>query len=90
MSAGAAKVETADGCFVAGPIEDRAHGEELIEGEFAVENVAAGETVGGFEVFGRDDLDAFDEAGEIRRVGGESFDDRVAEILAAGVPVPYL
>ena len=32
VSAGAAEEEVADGSLVAGPIEDGAHGEELIEG----------------------------------------------------------
>ncbi len=40
----------------------------LIERQFAVENVAAGETVLGFEVLRRDDLRGFDQA---RRNSGE-------------------
>src|SRR5580704_11548101 len=90
VRAGTAEEEATDGGFVARPIEDGAHGEELIEGKFAVENVAAGETVGGFEILGRDDLDAFDEARKIRRVSGEGLDDGVAEFLAMSIPVPFL
>ena len=48
MRGGAAEEEVADGSFVAGPVEDGAHGEELVEGQFAVEDVASGEAVGGF------------------------------------------
>src|SRR5580700_2692337 len=89
MSAGTGKKEAADGRFVASPIENRAHGEKLIEGEFAVEHVAARETVNRFEVMRSDDLHVFDEAGQILGVLRESFDYSVAEILAAGVPVRF-
>ena len=89
MRAGAAKKKAADGRFVTRPIQNGAHGEELIESELAVKNVAAGEAVGSFEILGGDDLDAFNQAGKIGRVRGESLDDGVAEFLAAGVPVPF-
>lgn len=85
----AAEIEAADGGFVARPIEDGTHREELVESEFAVENVAAGETVDGFEVERSNDLHVFDEAGEIGSVVGESFDDGVAKVFAAGIPVPF-
>ncbi len=90
MRAGAAEEKAADGRFVASPIENGAHGEKLVEGEFAMENVAAGEAVDRFEVERSDDLHVLHEAGKIGRVLGESFDDGVAEIFAAGVPVPFL
>src|SRR5690242_19832586 len=89
MRARAAKKEATDGRFVARPIENGTHSEKLIEGKLAMENVAAGETVGGFEIFGRDDLDAFDQAGKIRRIVGESSDDDGAEFPAAEVPIPF-
>jgi hypothetical protein len=87
MGAGAAQEKATDRSLVARPVENGAHGEELIERQLAVENVAAGETVGCFEILGGDDLDALDEAGKIGGVGGKSFDDGVAEFCAAGVPV---
>src|SRR5258708_17875440 len=89
MRAGAAKKKAADGGFVAGPIENGPHGERLMEGELAMKNVAAGETVGRFEILGRDDLHVFDEIGQVRRVSGESFDDGVSQVVAARVPVPF-
>src|SRR5690348_1477886 len=89
MRAGAAEKKATDGRFVAGPIEDRTHGEELIQGEFAVKDVAAGESVAGFEVVRSDDLHVFDEAREIGGVLSQSFDDGVAEIAAAGVPIGF-
>src|SRR5580692_9389858 len=89
MSAGTGKKEATDGRFVAGPIENRAHGEKLIEGQFAVEHVAAGETVNRFEVMRSDHLHVFDEAGQILGVLCESFYYGVAEVLAARVPVRF-
>ena len=89
MGAGTAEEEALDGRFVAGPVEDRAHGEQLIEGQLAVKNVAAGEAVFGFEVFGGDGLSALDEAGEIWRVIADGFDDGVGEVLAARIPIPF-
>src|SRR5258708_6688368 len=89
MRAGAAKKKAADRRFVPRPIENGAHGEKLIERELAMKNVAACETVGCFEILGSDDLNPFDEAGKIGHVRGESIDDGVGEILAAGVPVPF-
>src|SRR5258708_35121829 len=84
MRAGAAEKKAANGRLVARPIENGAHGEELIEREFAVKNVAAGEPVGSFEILRSDDLHGIDEIGQVRRVGGESFDDGVAQVVAAG------
>src|ERR1700756_5648894 len=63
MRAGAAKKKAADRRFVARPVENRPHGEELVKCELTMKNVAAGKTVTCFEVLGRDDLHAFDEAG---------------------------
>src|ERR1700686_3356918 len=67
MRAGAAKKKAADGRFVARPIENGTHGEKLIECELAMENVAAGEAVGSFEIKWRDDLHVLVEMGQIRR-----------------------
>ena len=68
MRAGAAQEEAADRGLVARPIEHRAHGEKLVEGEFAVKNVAAGEAVGGFEISRSDDLHGFDDSAKLGRV----------------------
>src|ERR1700722_8028662 len=89
MSAGTTEKQAADGRLVAGPIENRAHGEKRIKGEFAMENVAASETVNRFEVMRSDDLHVFDEAGQIVGVLRESFDYSVPEILPAGTPVRF-
>src|SRR6266853_3786320 len=90
MGAGATEKKPADGRSVARPIEDRSHGEKLIESKLAVENVAASETVGGFEILGRDDLDAFDQAGKIRGVRRERSNDSGAKFPTAGIPIAFL
>ena len=89
MRAGAAKKKAADGRFVTRPIQNGTHGKKLIESEFAVKNVAAGEAVGSFEIKRRDDLHVFDETGQIRRVSGQGFDNGAAQVVAARVPVPF-
>ena len=89
MRAGAAKKKAADGRFVTRPIENGTHGEKLIESELAMKNVASGEAVGSFEIKRRDDLHVFDEIGQIRRVSGQGFDNGVAQVVAARVPVPF-
>src|SRR5580704_1070445 len=90
MRSGAAEIKATDGGFVASPIENGAHGEKLVECEFAVKNVASGEAVNGLEIERSDDLRLFDEAGQIGGVLRESFDDGDAEISAARLPVSRL
>ena len=87
MGAGAAEEKSANGSGVAGEAEERAHGEKLVEGEFAVRDVAAGEAVGFFEVEGGDDAAGDDFRGQIGRVLGEGFDDGVGEGVAVGGPI---
>ncbi len=79
MRAGAAEEESANRSLVARPIEDGPHGEELIEREFAVEDVAAGEAVDGFKIARRDDLHRFDNLIEVGRIDGERFEDVFGE-----------
>jgi hypothetical protein len=87
VRAGAAEEESTDGRLVTGEAEERAHGEELVEGEFAVGDVAAGEAVIGFEVERSDDAAREDFRGKIGRVFGEGADDGVGEGIAAMIPV---
>src|SRR5580692_2092132 len=89
MRAGTAEIQPADGRFVAGPIQHGAHRKKLIKGELTVENMATCKTVNRFEVVRSDDLHMLNETGEIRSVLCESFDDRVAQIFAARVPVRF-
>src|SRR5580698_2208287 len=73
MRAGAAEEKSANRSFVTRPIENGAHGEELIESEFAVEDVATGETVNSFEIARRDDLHRFNDLIEVGRMDAERF-----------------
>src|SRR5262249_23249147 len=88
MRAGAAEEQPADRSFVARPIENGPHCEQLIECQFTVENMAASEAIGRFKVLWRDDLNALDEARKVRGVRRESLDDRVTKIPAEVIPIP--
>ena len=83
MRARAAEKKTAYGRLVARPIENRTHGEKLIQSEFAVKDVTAGEAVGGLEILRRDDLNALDQARQIGRISGESAQNRFGKTSAA-------
>src|SRR5215218_11497223 len=90
MVAGAAMVETEEGAAVVGVAEHRAGGEELVERERAVEDVAAGEPEDTLEVERRERLagdDAVLEAGSVALDGG---DHEVGDLLAMIVPGPSL
>src|SRR5580704_2279114 len=89
MRAGAAQEKPANWRFVARPIEDRAHGEKLIERQFAVENVATREAVTCFEIVRSDDLHVFDEAGKIGCVLRQCLDYGLAKITATRVPIIF-
>lgn len=82
MRSTAAEEKSANGRAIASAAQQRTHGEKLVEGEFAVSDVAAGEAVFLFEVEGSDDAAGEDFRREIRRVFGESFDDDVGERVA--------
>src|ERR1039458_2172892 len=90
MRAVSTQEQAIDWRFVARPVEQRAHGEELIESEFSVEDVASSEAVCFLEVFGRDDLVAEDGLGQIRRILGDGFHNRFTERLALSFPVAVL
>src|ERR1039458_2070500 len=90
MRAVSTQEQAIDWRFVARPVEQRAHGEELIESEFSVEDLASSEAVRFLEVFGRDDLVAEDGLGQIRRILGDGFHNRFTERLALSFPVAVL
>src|SRR5215471_18661746 len=86
MRAGSAEIEAADGRPVARPARHRAHEEELLEHQVAVEDVALGEAVGALEIERRQHLPGLDRARDVRRVTRDRPDDAVSELLAALVP----
>src|ERR1700744_5310248 len=73
MRAGAAEEQSANRSLIAGPIEHGTHGKKLIEREFAVEDVAAGEAVDRLEVARRNDLHRFDDLIEVGRMNADRF-----------------
>src|SRR5208282_425971 len=73
--------------LVTSPVEQWAHGEELIERKFAVKDVASGEAIGVFQIFRRDDLVAQDELRQIRRVLRDRLYDGFTECFTLALPV---
>src|SRR6266568_1382777 len=88
MGARAAQVEPADGRAVLRPPRDRAHEEELLQRQVAVEDVPLGEAVGALEVERRQDLPRLDRPRHVRRVPPDDLHHAVAEELAVLVPGP--
>src|SRR3954467_3036433 len=86
MGAGPAKIEAVDRRRVIGPAEGRAHGEELIERQFAMINVAAAEAVDLLEVERRDDLPLLDEPGNPWRVRLQRSQHDIGEHLPLHLP----
>ena len=82
VDAGAAEEKAANGRAITRPADQRAHGEKLVEREFAVRDVAAGETVVIFEVERRDDAASENFRGQVGRVLRERFHDGVGERVA--------
>src|SRR5215471_14270512 len=82
----AAEKQSPHRSFVARPVERRAHSKELIKGELAVKNVSAGEPVDFFEVVRRDDLHAFDQARQVRRILRQCLDYYVAKFSSTRNP----
>ena len=72
MRSRAAQMQTLNRRLVPPVSKEWAHSEELIERQFAVEDVAAVETVIAFQVRRRDDPGGDDELGQAR---SEAFED---------------
>ena len=87
MRAAAAQIQAFNRSLIACPVEQRPHGEELIEREFAVKDVASGKAIGFFEIFGCDDLMAQNDLRQIRRVLRNCLHHRFAERLALALPI---
>ena len=65
-----------------GPLRRGTQEEDLVQQQFAVEDVAAGDAGDGFDVLRRDDLLADDAFADVRRVSLDGRDDRFAECVA--------
>lgn len=85
MCARACEVITVDGRAEARPFGGGAHEEELMQEQFAVEDVAAGDAGDVFDVDRRDDLFADDGAADVGRVFLDGGDDRFTEGFALGI-----
>src|SRR6185436_15635625 len=88
MRARTAEIEPFDRRGVVGPAQRRPHGEQLVERELAMMNMAAGEAVDLFEVEWCDDLPLLDQRGDARRVRLERAQDDVRQDAALGPTSP--
>src|SRR5262245_53652909 len=88
MCAGAAEVEPVHRRAVARPARDRAHEEELVQHQVAVEDVPLGEPGGALQVERSEHVPGLDRARDVRRVTADRLDDLVAEAIASLVPAP--
>src|SRR5581483_8733543 len=77
MGTGSAQKEILDGRTVSRPVEKRPHGENLIQRQFAVENVSPGEAITLLEIERRQCLLANDFLGEIGRILSNRADNRL-------------
>jgi hypothetical protein len=68
MRTGRAEVVTRQRCAEVRPLRRGPQEEELMQQQFAVEDVAARDARDGFDVFRRDDLHADDGFADVRRV----------------------
>ena len=86
MRAGAAHVETGERPAVVRMPEHRTRGEHLPEIERAVEDVAADQPEGAFEIERREDLSPEHRTLEVRRVSVDRVDHQVGDRLAMFIP----
>src|SRR6476661_585228 len=90
MSSRTAEVQIIDGRAIARPIQQRTHGEELVQRQFSVEYVPSGEAVSFFQILRCDDLVSQNQLGQVRRILSERLDHGVAERDTLFLPVASL
>ncbi len=85
MRAAGGQVVAGQGRAEVGPLRRGAHEENLVQKQFAVEDVAAGDARDALDVDRRDDLLADDGAADVGRVTLERGDDRLGEGFFFGI-----
>src|SRR6266545_4779037 len=88
MGAGPAQVQRLDGTTILRPTGGRPQEEQLARREFAVEDVASGESDHLFEVPRAQDLPVEDDLPDVRDVLLDRVEDRLPEFIAAVRPAP--
>src|SRR5688572_13434662 len=86
MCGGAAHVQVSNRSSVLSPSRRRTKKEQLLQRQFALEDVALRQSPLAFEVERRDDLAMTNDVGEIRRVLGDGVHDGIAKFIAFFVP----
>src|SRR5208282_4482509 len=90
MGSRPAQIQVLNRRAITGPVEQGTHGEKLVEREFTMENVAARESVGVFEILRRDDLVRENQFRKFWGVLRQGADNRVAESDPLAVPITAL
>src|SRR5664279_2811306 len=75
---------------IARVVEHWAHGEDLVEGDFTVEDVAPGKPIPRFQVHRSNHMSGFHNIREVWRVSSQRFDDDIGKFTAAIVPIAGL
>src|SRR5436190_1683446 len=86
----ATRVETTNRCLVLAEAQQWPHGKELIERQFTVENLSAGEAPALLEIERRDDLARHDQGLQSRRILFQRVDGGVREGVAIAVPSRFV
>src|SRR5437667_12907889 len=87
MGSAAAQVQVLDRGAITRPLKQRTHGEELVKRQFAVEDVAAGESVNIFKVLRCDDLMTQDQFRQVGCVLRQFLDYGFAKRTSLALPV---
>src|SRR5256885_5080517 len=87
MGSATAKIEIFNRRFVTSPIQQRTHGEELVQREIAVKDLPTRKPVLLFQVEGRDDLVREDQLRQIRRILRQRLHHRLPQGFSLLLPV---
>ena len=89
MRRGTAHVKIPDGRAILGPTRRGPQKEELFERQLSLKNIAFRETELSLNIERRQHLPVQDQLLDVGRMLGNGIDDRIAELLASLVPVPF-
>src|SRR5882762_4020892 len=87
MRATSAQIQILNRRSVTRPIQQRPHGEKLVESQIAVEDLSASKAVGVFQVLRSDDLVRQNQLGQVGSVLRESLNHGLSQRLALSFPI---
>src|SRR6266542_1508046 len=87
MRSRATKIESLDWSSILRPSEDRTEGEKLIEGLFAVMNMATAQSVSLFQIERRDHLPSHNQLLQVWRVIAKCIDYGIGKLFTPRIPI---